>query len=87
MILNGKVVAANIRQQLKEKVDKCVAEGLRAPCLVIFSVGDDPASKVYIRNKIKACEEIGIEVKHIALPEDTFEPQLISTINYYNAVP
>ena len=87
MILNGKIVAANIRQQLKEKVDKHVAEGLRAPCLVIFSVGDDPASKVYVRNKIKAGEEIGIEVKHIALPEDAFEPRLISTINYYNALP
>ena len=85
--MNGKDWSSNLRAALKAKVDNGVEAGLRAPCLVIFSVGDDPASKVYIRNKIKACEEIGIDVKHIALPEDTFEPRLISTINYYNAVP
>lgn len=64
MILNGKVVADSIKQRLKEDVDAAVANGLRRPCLAIISVGDDPASQVYIRNKRKASEEVGIEVLH-----------------------
>ena len=65
MILDGKVVAASIKEQLKEEIDAAVANGGRRPRLVIISVGDDPASKVYVRNKIKAAEEVGIEVEHI----------------------
>ena len=47
MILDGKIVAADIKQRLKEEIDAAVANGGRRPKLVIISVGDDPASKVY----------------------------------------
>ena len=70
MILDGKVVAASIKQQLKEEIDSAVANGDRAPFLVIISIGDDPASKVYVRNKIRAAEEIGIVVSHLTFPAD-----------------
>lgn len=65
MILDGKLVAGQIKQQLKEEI---AASNKRPPHLVIITVGDDPASKVYVRNKIKACEEVGIEVKHYIVP-------------------
>ena len=64
MILDGKVVAASIKEQLKEKIDAAVANGGRRPKLVIISIGDDPASKVYVRNKMKAAEEVGIIANH-----------------------
>jgi methylenetetrahydrofolate dehydrogenase (NADP+)/methenyltetrahydrofolate cyclohydrolase len=71
MILDGKIVAADIKQRLKEEI---AASDKRAPYLVIITVGDDPASKVYVRNKVKACEEIGIQVRHYVFAADD-EPQ------------
>ena len=85
MILDGKVVAASIKEQLKEEIDAAVANGGRRPRLVIISVGDDPASKVYIRNKIKAAQEVGIEVDHKIF--DTTKKdcmEVISAIFFYN---
>ena len=70
MILDGKVVAASIKEQLKEEIDAAVANGSRKPRLVIISDGDDPASKVYVRNKMKAADEVGIEVEHLPYEED-----------------
>ena len=67
MILDGKIVAADIRQRLKEEIDAAVANGRRRPYLVIVSVGDDPASNVYIKNKIKAADEVGIDVFHFPM--------------------
>lgn len=67
MILDGKIVAAEIKQRLKEEIDDAVANGRRRPYLVIVSVGDDPASKVYIKNKIKAADEVGIDVFHFPM--------------------
>ena len=85
MILDGKVVAASIKEQLKEEIDAAVANGSRRPRLVIISVGDDSASKVYVRNKMKAAEEVGIEVKHIMFDGDIKNKcDVITTIWYYN---
>jgi methylenetetrahydrofolate dehydrogenase (NADP+)/methenyltetrahydrofolate cyclohydrolase len=67
MILDGKVVAADIKQRLKEEIDDAVANGRRRPYLVIVSVGDDPASKIYIKNKMKAADEVGIDVFHFPM--------------------
>jgi methylenetetrahydrofolate dehydrogenase (NADP+)/methenyltetrahydrofolate cyclohydrolase len=67
MILNGKIVADSIKQKLKEEIDDAVASGRRRPHLVIVSVGDDPASKVYVRNKMKAAEEVGIIANHFPM--------------------
>jgi methylenetetrahydrofolate dehydrogenase (NADP+)/methenyltetrahydrofolate cyclohydrolase len=76
MILDGKIVAGDIKQRLKEEIDEAVAEGKRPPRLVIISVGEDPASKVYVRNKIKAAEEVGIMTRHYCFAADD-EPEAV----------
>ena len=67
MILDGKVVAADLKQRIKDDIDEAVANGGRRPRLVIISVGEDPASKVYVRNKMKAAEETGIIANHFPM--------------------
>lgn len=84
MILDGKIVAADIKQRLKQEIDAAIASGRRQPHLVIISVGDDPASKVYIHNKIKACEECGIFITHSAHNEDVSFYHIIGLIDYCN---
>ena len=89
MILDGKVVAASIKEQLKEEIDAAVANGGRRPRLAIISVGDDPASKVYVRNKMKAAEEVGINATHYSFavddkPEAVLE--MIKVLNYSDFV-
>ena len=84
MNLNGKIVADAIKQQLKEEIDNAVASGRRRPRLVIISVGDDPASKIYVRNKIKACEECGIFITPSAHNEDVSFYHIVGLIDYCN---
>ena len=85
MILDGKVVAASIKEQLKEEIDTAIGNGGRRPVLVIISVGDDPASKVYVRNKMKAAEEVGIEVIHKTFGTTKVDCMaVISAIYFYN---
>ena len=81
MILDGKVVAASIKEQLQEEIDAAVANGGRRPKLVIISVGDDPASKVYVRNKMKAAEEVGVDVDHRCFTE---AEKVLNFIQYCN---
>ena len=68
MILDGKLVANEIGNTLQEEI--LARPDVRPPHLVIISVGDDPASKVYVRNKIKKAEELGIKVTHRSFPVD-----------------
>ena len=85
MILDGKVVAASIKEQLKEEIEQLKTTVGRRPRLLIISVGDDPASKVYVRNKKKAAEEVGIEVNHLQFgitKKDAFD--VISAIFFHN---
>lgn len=87
-IIDGKLISAQIRQECKEKVAVLKQEG-KEVCLVVVQVGEDPASSVYVRNKIKACEEIGIVSKSYKLEENTTEEellQLIDTLNKDNSV-
>ena len=67
-IIDGKNVSAKIRKELKEEVDNLKKEGIN-PKLAVIMVGDDKASKVYVKNKSKACDEIGIEYEEFLLPE------------------
>lgn len=76
MILNGIAVADEIKQQLKNEINAAVLNGKRKPKLVIITVGEDPASKVYVRNKIKACDEIGIVVEHLIISDTVDESDL-----------
>lgn len=86
-ILDGKAVAATIRQNLTEKVIQRVAAGGRPPGLAVVKVGNDPASAVYVRNKHKACNEAGFFSLAYDLPESTRENELLSLITKLNADP
>ena len=69
-ILDGKKVSAKVRKNLKLEVDNLKKDGVK-PKLAVTMEGDDIASKVYVRNKNKACEEIGIEYELFLLNTDT----------------
>ena len=79
-ILSGKTVSARIKSELAEKIKK---EGIKAGLAVII-VGDDPASRVYVNNKKKACAEVGIYSEEYALKESTSQAELISLISKLN---
>ena len=84
MILDGKIVAADIKQRLKEEINEQMNAIGRRPKLVIVSVGDDPASKVYVRNKIRAAEECGIEVEHLVYDSDKNPQRVMDYIDMLN---
>ncbi|ACU91298.1 bifunctional methylenetetrahydrofolate dehydrogenase/methenyltetrahydrofolate cyclohydrolase FolD [Desulfomicrobium baculatum] len=86
-IIDGKKTAAAIRQELKDQVAALTARHGRAPGLAVILVGGDPASQVYVRNKERACEDVGIISKGFRLPEDIPQAQLEDTIMYLNEDP
>lgn len=83
-ILNGKETAAQIRQELKEEIVQLKAQAGRAPGLAVILVGDDPASQVYVRNKEKACAEVGIVSRGFRLPADISQADLENKIRELN---
>ncbi len=85
-IIDGKTIASDMKSELKSEVTEMKAKGYQ-PCLAVVLVGDDKASAVYVRNKQKACEYIGIESRSIVLDEDTTEEMLLSVIYKLNADP
>lgn len=84
VIINGKEVSAKIRGELSSRIEKAVANGKRRPGLAVILVGEDPASKVYVRNKEKACEEVGITSYVYRMPAETTEEELLSKIEELN---
>jgi methylenetetrahydrofolate dehydrogenase (NADP+) / methenyltetrahydrofolate cyclohydrolase len=78
-----KLEAADLAARIKAEVKAEIAGGVRAS-LAAVRVGDDPASAVYVRNKIRACEEVGIRSEHHALPESTTTEQLLELITSLN---
>ncbi len=83
--IDGKQIAGEIRGELTKKVAEFRAANSFAPGLAVIIVGENPASKVYVRNKQRACEEIGIASTVIELPEDTKEEELLSVVAELNA--
>jgi methylenetetrahydrofolate dehydrogenase (NADP+) / methenyltetrahydrofolate cyclohydrolase len=84
-LLDGAPLAAKIKDQVRADIEQLVrGHGIR-PCLAAVRVGDDPASAVYVRNKIRACEEVGIRSEHHALPESTGMLELLDLISSLNA--
>ena len=83
-ILDGKKVSQKVNDSLKEKVAKLKEKGIN-PGLAVVIVGDDPASRVYVNNKKKACEATGIVSEEYALPEDTTMDELLALIKELNA--
>lgn len=84
IIIDGKAVAAAVKQEQKKRVDGLKAQGKQCGLAVII-VGEDPASKVYVRNKMLSCQEVGIDSYSYELPENTPEEQIISIIDKLNA--
>ncbi len=84
-LLDGKAIAADVRKQVKIEVTKRVAEGRRAPGLVVVLVGENPASQVYVRNKQRACEDVGFKSELIQLPATTAQEELLRLIDDLNA--
>lgn len=83
-IIDGKKIAAELRKTLKSRIDKRLKSGLRKPGLAVILVGSDPASEVYVRNKRKGCEEVGIESIAYDLDSDTSQEKLLSIIDELN---
>ncbi len=82
--IDGKKIALEIRESLKDEVAALVKEGIR-PGLSVILVGDDPASHTYVANKEKGCEEIGIQSQVFRLPEGTSQEELHGLIDRLNA--
>ena len=85
-ILDGKSLAASIRLDLKQKVDALARRGVR-PGLAVILAGDDSASKVYVRNKTRACEEVGVRSQQIDYPASVTQEELITRISKLNVDP
>ncbi|MBY6093564.1 bifunctional methylenetetrahydrofolate dehydrogenase/methenyltetrahydrofolate cyclohydrolase FolD [Ferrimonas balearica] len=83
-IIDGKAIAASIRQTIQASVAQRVSRGLRAPGLAVILVGQDPASQVYVGNKRRACEQVGFVSKSYDLPATTGETELLSLIDSLN---
>jgi methylenetetrahydrofolate dehydrogenase (NADP+)/methenyltetrahydrofolate cyclohydrolase len=84
-ILDGKVISAAIRAGLKAQVDDLLAAGNRQPGLAVVLVGDNPASEVYVRNKRRACAEVGFHSELHELSADTSQRELLALIDHLNA--
>lgn len=82
-IIDGKAISALKREEIKKEVEALAARGV-VPGLAVIIVGSDPASEVYVRNKGRACEAVGIHSEIIALPEETPESELLEKIDKLN---
>jgi len=83
-LLDGKSLANKLKEELKEEISHYLKKGLRKPSLAVILVGENPASKIYVRKKEESCEYVGINSISYHLPEDTTEEQLLKLINELN---
>ena len=86
-LIDGKAIAAQVKNEVKEAVSERIAQGKRPPGLAVVLVGEDPASEVYVRNKRRACEESGIMSRSYDLPATTTQESLLGLIDELNAAP
>ena len=82
-LIDGKSIAAQIKEEVKEEAERLKQAGIQV-CLAVVQVGNDPASSVYVRNKKKACEYVGIRSASFELPEDTAEDELLELVRRLN---
>jgi methylenetetrahydrofolate dehydrogenase (NADP+)/methenyltetrahydrofolate cyclohydrolase len=83
-ILDGKAIASELKASVKQQVEKLMADGNRAPGLVVILVGENPASQVYVRNKRNSCEEVGFCSELVQLPAETSQDELLAMIDELN---
>ena len=84
-LIDGKAISAQIRAELREKAEKLKEERGIVPGLTVIIVGEDPASQIYVRNKARACEELGFNSEVIRLPADTKQTEIEELIDKLNA--
>lgn len=82
-IIDGKKVSTAVKENVKKEVEKLKAKGI-TPGLAVILVGDDPASRVYVNNKKKACEFVGFKSEEFALPADTTQDELLKLVDELN---
>lgn len=87
ILIDGKAIAEQVKQQVAEGVASRISKGLRAPGLAVILVGQDPASEVYVRNKANACERVGFKSETIKLPPETRQDELETLIDKFNDDP
>lgn len=83
IIIDGKKVSAQVKEQVRIETEELVKKGIK-PGLAVIIVGDDPASRVYVNNKKKACEKVGFLSKEFALPATTTQDELLALVNELN---
>lgn len=86
-LIDGKAIAASLRQQIAQRVAERRQQGLRAPGLAVILVGSDPASQVYVSHKRKDCEEVGFLSQAYDLPANTSQDELMALIDRLNDEP
>lgn len=83
-IIDGKAISSALKENLRRETDALLAEGKRAPGLAVVIVGDNPASRVYVNNKHKACEAVGFHSEEYALPAAATQEDLLSLVRTLN---
>lgn len=86
-IIDGKKVSAEVRAEVKQRVDERLAHGKRRPGLAVILIGSDPASQVYVSHKRKACDEVGIMSRSYDLPADSTQHELVQLVDELNRDP
>ena len=86
-LIDGRQLAGEIKADVRRAIAALVAHGGQRPCLAVIKVGEDPASAVYVRNKRRACEEVGVVSLAYDLPAQTPEADLLALIDELNADP
>jgi methylenetetrahydrofolate dehydrogenase (NADP+) / methenyltetrahydrofolate cyclohydrolase len=87
ILIDGKKISAEIKEELKQDIDKLIKEGKNIPGLVTILVGDNPASEIYVRSKGKACDLIGMRSKAEKRSADISEKELLDLVDKYNNDP
>lgn len=83
-IIDGKKVSAEVRAEVKQRIEERLAQGKRRPGLAVILIGSDPASQIYVSHKRKACDEVGIMSRSYDLPVETTQYELVQLIDELN---
>lgn len=86
-LIDGKTISEALLNRVKAGVDARLAEGRRAPALAVVLVGNNPASEIYVRNKKRSCEKVGIRSVAFDLPASTTQAELLAIVDQVNADP
>ena len=86
-LIDGKMIASAIKAEIAAEVKRMVDKGMRPPHLAAILVGEDPASETYVRNKSRACQEVGFESSTYKFPADVAEKEILDTVDFINRDP